>query len=137
MGTWTLVLAYLAAFVLLQLAVYRYLQGRGGDDAGVTFVGPRSADGGTRGDRETDRRDPRSAGDPRTAERGDRRSAGDPAAPDDRDGRRALADTRDGPRAPADARDGGPFRRCPNCGEANDPEGPYEFCRNCASRLPG
>jgi len=127
MSTWVLVLGYLAAFVLLQLAVYRYLQGRGGDDAGVTFVGPRSADGRPGGDHETDRRDPRSAGERTTADRGDRQSAADPAAADGRDGRRA----------PADGRDGEWFRRCPNCGEANDPEGPYEFCRNCASRLPG
>lgn len=107
MGVWEFVLVYLAAFVLVQLAIYRYLRGRQGDDARVAFAGPSSPDGVPGDDR--DRRDARERRDPRVVQEAAER-----------------------PRGSDDAR-----RRCPSCGATNDPDEPYTFCRNCASRLPG
>lgn len=101
MGVWEFVVVYLAAFVLVQLAIYRYLRGRGGGDARVALAGPSSAERVPADDRE--RSEPRTITD-----RGD--------------GRREREDS---------------IRRCPTCGTSNDPEEPYTFCRNCASRLPG
>lgn len=100
MGVWVYVVAYLVAFVVIQLVVYRYLRGRNGD-AGVALASGSNADRGAGRDPEaSDRNDPL-----------DRRSLADADATSD--------------------------RRCPACGTANDPDGPYTFCRNCATRLPG
>jgi hypothetical protein len=94
MGAWTLVLVYLAAFVLLQLAVYRYLRGRDGAEAGIAFAGPPNTDRGPGTD----------------PERGDRRHRGEAR---DRAGR-------DGPfrRCPncGETNDpDGPYTFCRNC----------------------
>lgn len=107
MGVWEFVVVYLAAFVLVQLAIYRYLRGRRGEEARVTFAGPSSADRVPRDDRVT--RDDRERREPRR-----------------------IQDTGALRRESDDA-----IRRCPNCGASNDPADPYTFCRNCASRLPG
>lgn len=98
MGAWAYVVAYLAAFVLLQLVVYRYLRDRDGEGTGLAFVGPPNTDPGPGGD-------------------GDQGTVGEPVEA-------AGSEETD-------------VRRCPACGETNDPDGPYTFCRNCASRLPG
>lgn len=113
MGVWEFVVVYLAAFVLVQLAIYRYLRGRRGEEARVTFAGPSSADRVPRDDGVT--RDDRLTRDDR----------------EPREGRR-IQDVSDGRREREDS-----IRRCPSCGASNDPDEPYTFCRNCASRLPG
>ena len=111
MGVWEFVVVYLVAFVLLQLVIYRYLRGRSGETSRMAFAGPPNTDRGVGKDRDPEGHEHRRGTDP--VDRGG-------TDPVDRPGS-----------------DGDPFQRCPNCGATNDPEGPFTFCRNCASRLPG
>jgi hypothetical protein len=98
MSAWEFVVVYLAAFVLLQLVVYRYLSGQGGEDSRAAFTDPPNADRGAGPERDPEGRTQRAV-----------------QEPEDREA----------------------VRRCPHCGATNDPDGPYTFCHNCASRLPG
>lgn len=110
MGVWEFVVVYLAAFVLVQLAIYRYLRGRGDENGTrMTFAGPPNADRGPGDDHE-------------------RRDLHD----HERREHRTLKEPTDHPRDEEE-----PVQRCPSCGATNEPDGPYTFCRNCASRLPG
>jgi hypothetical protein len=101
MSAWEFVVVYLAAFVLLQLVVYRYLSGRGGEESRAAVSGPPNTDRGIGNDRDPEGHQ-----------------------------HRKVQETVE--RAGTD-----PIRRCPHCGATNDPDGPYTFCHNCASRLPG
>jgi hypothetical protein len=99
MGVWAFVVLYLAAFVLLQFVIYRYLRDHREEESRMAVSRPPNAD--RRARRDGDGSERRRVQE--TVERG-----GDEA-----------------------------FRRCPSCGATNEPDGPYTFCRNCATRLRG
>ena len=117
MSTWGVVLVYLLVFLVVQLAVYRYLRRRGDDEDGdgegpsPSWMSPPGAGLGPTGEHvyQVGSYD-RSDGGERDAAEEDSRS-------------------RD--------RTGGAGRRCPNCGTRNEADEMYTFCRNCVSRLPG
>lgn len=120
MSVWVLVAAYLVIFVLLQVAVYRYVRG---DDEGSTPAWGQlpNAEAGPRRDRPVDSERP-----------GDRGSDVDrfEESPQDLD----RFDETDAEQY-AHANVEGSTRRCPNCGARNASERVFVFCRRCAGPL--
>jgi len=123
MGIWEFVVAYLVIFVLLQFAVYRYLQ-QDDDGAAATLGSLPNAESGPFPERSVDHdRVPRQAGDRDE----DQRGAGDRDADP---GRQDALDADSGVDVDESA-----TRQCPHCGVANAADGTFTFCRNCASPL--
>ena len=117
MSTWGVVLVYLLVFLVVQLALYRYLRRQrededgDGEGASKTWMSPPGTGLGPTGEHVYQ------AGSYDWSDGGERDAAGEDSHNRDRTG--------------------GSGRRCPNCGTHNETDEMYTFCRNCVSRLPG